>query len=76
MPRADEIALPLSPIAIERAPSAAAEPRVPYRNRFALFAFRWRSRRQLLELSDGQLKDLGLSRADAMSEGSKPFWLG
>lgn len=76
MPRADEIALPLSPIALERAPNTTAELRVPYRNRFALFAFRWRSRRQLLELSDGQLKDLGLSRADAMGEASKPFWMG
>ena len=32
------------------------------------------SRQQLLSLSDHQLKDIGLSRADAKQEGTKPFW--
>ncbi|WP_227367498.1 DUF1127 domain-containing protein [Halomonas sp. M20] len=32
------------------------------------------SRQQLLELELHQLKDIGLSRADAVREGSKPFW--
>lgn len=32
------------------------------------------SRQRLLTLSDHQLKDIGLSRADAQREGSKPFW--
>nr|WP_298378976.1 DUF1127 domain-containing protein [uncultured Halomonas sp.] len=32
------------------------------------------SRRQLLELDLHQLKDIGLSRADAVREGRKPFW--
>jgi uncharacterized protein YjiS (DUF1127 family) len=31
-------------------------------------------RRALLNLSDAMLKDIGLSRADAWAEGSKPFW--
>jgi len=31
-------------------------------------------RRALLNLSDPMLKDIGLSRADAWAEGSKPFW--
>ncbi|WP_163271350.1 DUF1127 domain-containing protein [Chelativorans alearense] len=33
-----------------------------------------RSRRALLELSDEQLKDIGISRADAVREGIRPFW--
>jgi uncharacterized protein YjiS (DUF1127 family) len=31
-------------------------------------------RRQLLDLDDAALKDIGRSRADAAREGSKPFW--
>jgi uncharacterized protein YjiS (DUF1127 family) len=41
-----------------------------------LFAWheRARQRRELLSLSDRELHDIGLSRADAMGEGDKPFW--
>ena len=35
---------------------------------------RWRSRRVLLELTDEQLKDIGLSRRDAEREGKRFFW--
>lgn len=39
---------------------------------------RWRDlyqqRRQLAALSDFMLKDIGLSRADAEREASRPFW--
>jgi uncharacterized protein YjiS (DUF1127 family) len=35
---------------------------------------RARSRRALLEMSDAMLEDIGLGRADAWREGSKPFW--
>ena len=35
---------------------------------------RKRQRRELLEMSDSLLKDIGISRADAWHEGSKPFW--
>lgn len=35
---------------------------------------RHRSRRELLRLSDCMLKDIGISRADAQWEASKPFW--
>jgi uncharacterized protein YjiS (DUF1127 family) len=31
-------------------------------------------RRQLASLSDAALKDLGLSRADALQETERPFW--
>lgn len=35
---------------------------------------RRRQRRALLGLSDELLKDIGVSRADAWREASKPFW--
>ena len=35
---------------------------------------RARQRRRLLELDDRMLKDIGVSRADAVREASKPFW--
>jgi uncharacterized protein YjiS (DUF1127 family) len=35
---------------------------------------RRRQRRVLLELSEAMLKDIGLSRGDALREASKPFW--
>jgi len=37
---------------------------------------RVRERRALLGLNDLQLRDIGISRADAGSEGEKPFWRG
>jgi len=35
---------------------------------------RARQRRALLSLSDQQLSDIGISRAEADGEGDKPFW--
>ncbi|GGO80835.1 hypothetical protein GCM10011348_18430 [Marinobacterium nitratireducens] len=35
---------------------------------------RRRSRLDLLTLDDHMLKDIGISRADAIREGDKPFW--
>jgi uncharacterized protein YjiS (DUF1127 family) len=35
---------------------------------------RRRSRKALLEMSDAQLKDIGLSRSDAYNEGLRSFW--
>jgi uncharacterized protein YjiS (DUF1127 family) len=34
------------------------------------------SRKALLEMSDHLLKDIGISRAEALREGSKAFWKG
>ena len=34
----------------------------------------YRQRRVLLRLDDAMLKDLGISRVDALQEGHKPFW--
>ena len=39
-----------------------------------LWLERYRQRRALDSLSDHVLKDLGLSRSDAMQEGGKRFW--
>jgi uncharacterized protein YjiS (DUF1127 family) len=32
------------------------------------------TRRGLMELTDDQLKDIGISRSEARREGSRPFW--
>ena len=42
----------------------------------SMFAWdgRARSRRQLCDLDDRLLKDIGISRADALCEALKPFW--
>ena len=37
---------------------------------------RARQRRQLLQLNDAMLRDIGLGRADALGEAAKPFWRG
>ncbi len=34
----------------------------------------YRQRRALLTLDEVMLKDIGISRTDALAEGSKPFW--
>lgn len=34
----------------------------------------YRQRRALLALDAAMLKDIGISRADAVLEGNKPFW--
>ncbi|MFT7673961.1 MAG: hypothetical protein ACI845_002377 [Gammaproteobacteria bacterium] len=35
---------------------------------------RQRTRRQLLNLDNTALEDVGISREEALEEGSKPFW--
>ena len=35
---------------------------------------RYRTRRALLEMEDHILKDIGVSRSDALREGTKAFW--
>lgn len=44
--------------------------------RVELWAQRRRERRALMQAPDMVLKDLGLSRADAVHEADKPFWRG
>ena len=49
-------------------------------DKFARILTQWqqnhRTRKALAELSDEQLKDIGLSREQAHAEASKPFWIG
>ncbi len=40
----------------------------------AIYTRRSRTRRALTELSDHHLRDIGLSRYDALEESRKPFW--
>lgn len=42
--------------------------------RVETFASKRRTRSALLELSDSQLKDIGLSRSEAYREAVRPFW--
>jgi uncharacterized protein YjiS (DUF1127 family) len=43
---------------------------------FQVWRERIRTRRHLSMMSDYQLKDIGISRADAYGEVQKPFWRG
>ena len=40
----------------------------------SIWAERSRQRRALAQLNSYQLKDIGLTRSDALNEASKPFW--
>ena len=40
----------------------------------SLWHERARQRRRLLQLDDRMLRDIGVSRADAVREADKPFW--
>jgi uncharacterized protein YjiS (DUF1127 family) len=46
------------------------------RRQLAVWSAQRRSRAQLLLLGDRELKDMGLSRAQAAFEHDKPFWRG
>lgn len=43
-------------------------------NRWDLFWHRLHTRKALLNLTPEQLRDVGLSREEALAEGLKPFW--
>lgn len=43
-------------------------------SRWALYRHRWASRRALLELTDAELRDVGLDFRQARIEAMKPFW--
>jgi uncharacterized protein YjiS (DUF1127 family) len=55
-------------------PGARIDLRVPGENRWQQFWRRVRTRKQLLELSDEQLRDIGISREQAKLEAMRPFW--
>lgn len=43
--------------------------------RFWAYYRRTKQRQVLRELNDHQLKDIGISRVDALQEANKPFWI-
>jgi uncharacterized protein YjiS (DUF1127 family) len=43
-------------------------------NRLALVAERRRTRQALMSLNDHQLRDIGVTRDEAMREASRPMW--
>ena len=55
-------------------PARTLAPRGPQESRWRQFWRRVRTRRQLLELSDEQLRDIGISRDQARIEALRPFW--
>lgn len=46
----------------------------PGESRWLLFWRRLHTRRALLRLTDAQLRDIGLTRAEANREALRPFW--
>jgi uncharacterized protein YjiS (DUF1127 family) len=46
----------------------------PKLSRWALYRHRWTSRKVLLDLTENELRDVGLTAGQAMREGMKPFW--
>lgn len=55
-------------------PEATVVARGPEESRWQQFWRRLRTRKQLLELSDEQLRDIGVTREQARLEAMRPFW--
>jgi uncharacterized protein YjiS (DUF1127 family) len=58
----------------DRARPSRARALLPARRVLDVWLERARQRRALLRLPDALLEDIGISRADAWQEGTKPFW--
>ena len=61
-------------IDFEGIPATPARPRFPVAHRLALMVDAWRTRRLLAELDPRQLKDIGISRGEALVEIARPPW--
>lgn len=57
------------------APRRAVPPTDAGLSRWALFWRRVSTRKALLRLTDEQLRDIGLTRAEANREAHRPFWM-
>lgn len=55
-------------------PGVRTAPRGAQESRWQQFWRRVRTRKQLMELSDEQLRDIGISREQAKLEAMRPFW--
>lgn len=51
-----------------------AAPHDAHLSRWGLMLRRWRTRGELLQLTAEQLRDIGLTREQAVEEGLRPFW--
>lgn len=60
--------------ALSAAPKVSRTGAAAHFSRWQLLWMRYRTRRQLLRLDSEQLRDIGVSRVDALQEGAKPFW--
>jgi uncharacterized protein YjiS (DUF1127 family) len=47
-----------------------------WRDRIALWARNWRTRRALARLDPARLADIGVTEAEARREAARPFWQG
>jgi len=63
---------------IDRAPTVASLLRILHGlgTAYRLSRERYRQRRQLMEMDDRELKDIGITREQAEEEARKPFWKG
>jgi uncharacterized protein YjiS (DUF1127 family) len=55
--------------------SCGAPFRRSWKERLRRWHTNWKTRRLLAELDPHQLKDIGVSRGDALEEARKPFWV-
>jgi uncharacterized protein YjiS (DUF1127 family) len=60
----------MSVLSLVKAPAA----RRRLLSRWRLYLLRHRTRKALLQLDEARLTDIGLTRAQAVREGCKPFW--
>ncbi|WP_110693569.1 DUF1127 domain-containing protein [Salinicola halophyticus] len=61
--------------AASRSTAIAGSDRLPERRPYCPSAWqRWRTRQQLARLDERQLKDIGLTPAQARRESHRPFW--
>ena len=60
--------------ALPRAACKPSAPRRPLLRRLLDLQALWRQRRRLAELDDAALRDIGISRADALREAARKPW--
>jgi uncharacterized protein YjiS (DUF1127 family) len=70
---------PVSPVMTKPSVGSVRQGKLPALMRRVIATFRsWqrniRSRRELLQLSESELRDIGLTRVEALYEANRPFW--
>jgi len=71
-------AVPADPHSKDRTPTPISLLKILHRlgTAYRLSRERYRQRRQLMEMDDRQLKDIGITREQAEQEARKPIWKG